>query len=421
MIQTLNILPGVTLRYCHDQRFKQSTLSIQFVRRMCREEAALNALLPAVLLRGSRTAPDLRSITLRLDDLYGASVNALVRRIGDYQTTGLYCAFIEDRYALAGDQILMPMVAFLRELLLEPVLEDGCFSRDFTEGEKRNLILAIESERNDKRAYASGKLFKHMCSEDSYGIPRLGTVPQVEAITSRSLYDHYLRILRESPVEIFYVGSASLDTVAGLILPLFSGMDRAPVSLTPQTPFRDPPAGQLEEQMETTQSILAMGFTTDVTNRSPDFAAMQLMNALFGSGMTSKLFMNVREKLSLCYSIGSGYYSSKGIVSVSAGIDAAQVDTVRQEILRQLQACRDGDITADELTAAREAVLSGLRSVMDAPGAIEGYFSTTALSGLPLTLDQYRDAVCRVTAQDIAAVAGKLKPHTEFFLKGVGA
>ena len=117
MIETISLLPGITLRVCRDTRFKQGCLSFQLVRQMKSEEAALNALLPSVLLRGTRGCPDLRSITEHLDELYGASVSALVRRVGDYQTTGLYCGFMDDRFALPGDQVLQPMLQFLEELL----------------------------------------------------------------------------------------------------------------------------------------------------------------------------------------------------------------------------------------------------------------------------------------------------------------
>jgi len=127
MIETKNLLPGVTLRHCRDTRFKQGCLSFQLVREMNRAESALNALLPSVLLRGTKNCPDLRSITEHLDELYGASVSALVRRVGDYQTTGLYCGFMDDRFALPGDQVLAPMMTFLKELLLDSPLENGGF------------------------------------------------------------------------------------------------------------------------------------------------------------------------------------------------------------------------------------------------------------------------------------------------------
>ena len=419
MIQTIQVLPEVTLRCFPAKRFKQGCLSLQFLRPMCLQEASMNALIPAVLLRGTQRRPDLRAITLHLDDLYGASVGALVRRLGDYQTLGLYCGFIEDRYALPGDQILEPMIDFLEELLLEPLMEKGCFSQDYVESEKRNLIATIESERNDKRAYAAAQMLKKMCSADSFGISRLGESEQVKTITAMDLWHHYEKVLKESPVEIFYVGSAEPALVAEKIRGLLSRIPRAPIAIPAQSPFQDGGRGDYTEEMEISQARLVMGFTTPITSNSPDFAAMQVFNSLFGAGMTSKLFMNVRERMSLCYSIGSGYYSSKGILTVSAGIDTNKEDVVRLEILHQLEACREADITPEELNAAKQAILSGLRAVYDSPGSIEGYETTAAISGLPLTVDGYYQAVQAVTAEQVSAAARSVQLHTTYFLKGV--
>ena len=419
MIKTMTLAQGVTLRCFPADKFKQSCLSFQLVRPMAAEEVAQNALIPAVLLRGTTKHPDLRSITRKLDDLYGASVSALVRRIGDYQTTGLYCAFIADKFALEGDAVLAPMVDFLRELLLEPAMDDGGFSREFTESEKRNLILTIESERNDKRAYANTQLLKAMCRADSFGIPRLGTVEQASAIDHKSLFAHYQRILRESAVEIFYVGPADMHTVAALLQPIFAGIQRDYVNLPTQTPFHNGGSSHRTEEMEVAQAKLCMGFTTPITNRDKEFAAMQVMNTLFGAGMTSKLFQNIREKMSLCYSIGSGYYGAKGILTVSAGIDGDKEEVVRREVEAQLDDCRQGRITESELEAAKAAVLSSLRAVMDSPGAIEGYFSVSALSGLCFTLPQYQEAVEKITAEDVSEAAKSLQYHSSFFLEGV--
>lgn len=416
---TREILPGVMLRGMHSSRFKQSALSIQFLRPMREEEAAVNALLPAVLLRGCRAYPDLQQITQRLDDLYGASVSTLVRRIGDYQTTGLYCAFMEDRFALPGDAILEPMIRLLGQLLLEPVTEAGGFSVDFVESEKRNLISTIESERGDKRAYAAGQLLKVMCKNDSFGIPRLGEIRQVEKIDHLSAYVHYQKILRESPVEIFYVGATPADTVAELLTRELSRISREPSSLQPQTPFQNGPGDDVSETQEIAQGKLNLGFVTPITNRDPRFAAMQVFNAAFGSGMTSKLFMEVREKMSLCYAIGSGYYGSKGILTVGAGIDTQQRDKAQAAIFAQLDACRRGRITEEELVAAKQALLSSLQGVYDSPGAIEGYFSTGAISGLDRTPEVYARQIRAVTLADVVEAAQTVTFHSAFFLKGV--
>lgn len=419
MIETVSVLPGITLRCFPDNRFKQGCLSVQLIRPMTGEEAALNALIPAVLLRGCESAPDLRDITLRLDDLYGASVGALVRRVGDYQTTGLHCSFISDRYAMSGDKILEPMIDFLGQLLFRPVLEKGVFRADYVESEKKNLISTIESQLNDKRAYASAQLMKHMCGNDSFGIPRLGEPEKVREITAESAYRHYRTLLEESRIDIFYVGQAPAEMIADKFRALFSRIDGRYVNLPPQTPFSGGGEKEHIETMDVSQGKLAMGFVTPITIRDPEFAAMQVCNMIFGGGMTGKLFMNVRERLSLCYDIGSGYHGSKGIVAVSAGIDCSKKDIVQSEILVQLDACRQGNISPEELNAAKQALISGLQGIHDTPGSIESYYATAALSGIGMNPEQYIEKIQAVTAEQAANAAQSLHLNTVYFLKGV--
>ena len=418
MINTISIFPGVTLRTFADDRFKQGCLSLQIIRPQCAQEAAMNALIPTILLRGCKRCPDLRSITNRLDELYGASVGTMVRRVGDYQATGLSCTFLDDRFAMDGDRILEPMLQFLGELLLEPLTEDGGFDRGFVAGEKKNLIATIESELNDKRAYAMGKLLRNMCKADSFGVPRLGDKESVAAIDAVTLYEHYLHMLRTSPIELFYVGSAPTETIAALVRKMLAPIERAYIPLPAQTSFQDAGTGHHTEDADVSQSVLCMGFVSPITGASADFASMQVLNTIFGAGMTSKLFTQIREKMSLCYAIGSGYYASKGIVTVSAGIDREQEQAVRTEVLAQLDACRRGCITADELNAAKEALLSSLRGVHDSPASIESYYSTHTLSGTFRTPQQYMDEIQAVTLESVIAAAGTVNLHTTYFLRG---
>ena len=418
MIKTIELFPGVTLRCCRDNRFKQGILSLQFLRPMCREEAALNALLPAVLLRGTKTCPDMRSITLRLDDLYGASVGALVRRIGDIQATGLSCGFIDDRFALEGDAIFAPMMAFLEEILLDPVTENDCFLDAYVQTEKQNLIWAIEAQRNDKRSYANNQMLKIMCRDDSYGIPRLGEIEDVEAITSQRLYAHYRKILQESPIHVFYVGSADPETVAETLRPMLGKLAKHPIVLPKQTGFAPVAFSEHEEVLDVAQGKLCLGYATPINLRHPEYAAIQVCNTILGAGMTSKLFMQVREKMSLCYDIGSGFHGSKGIMLVAAGIEFEKKEIVQQEILHQLQLICDGSVSSEELTAAKEALLSNLRSTHDSPGAIEGYYASAALSGIGMTPAEFMEAIEKVSVQNMADAAKTLKLQTVYFLRG---
>jgi len=418
MYETFSIGPGITLRYMQVRRFKQSCLSVQLVRPMARSEAAKNALLPALLLRGSRDYPDLKCITEKLDDLYGASVGTLVRRIGDYQTTGFYCGFIDDRFALDHDTVLEPMLRFVGQLLLEPVTVNGGFDEDFVESEKKNLISVIESEKADKRAYAAGRLLQLMGKEDSFGIPRLGEKEDVAAITPADAWAHYQMLLRQSPIELFYVGSAPAQQSCDILQEIFSTQQRQPVPLPRQTGFRASVPVDERERMDIVQGKLCMGFLTPITQNDPRFAAMQVANNVFGGGQTSKLFMQIREAQSLCYAIGAGYYGSKGLVTVSAGIDFDKEEAVRREVLHQLQLCADGAFTQEELDSAKQTILSGLRAVYDSPGAIEGYFSTAAISGQSRTPESHADEIRAVTRENVAAAAATVVPHSTFFLEG---
>ena len=418
MIEVITLAEGVTLRHFQDNRFKQGCLSVQFVRPMDEREAALNALLPAVLLRGTEKCPDLRSITMHLDDLYGASIGAVVRRAGDYQTTGLFCGFIEDKYALDGDEVFAPMVAFLKEIIFAPRLENGIFSEGIVESEKKNLIATVESQLNDKRAYAFDRLMRLMCKEDSYGIPRLGNKEQIAEITAEGLYCHYKKLLKESRVELFCVSSASADTVAESLRDLFAGCEREVSALPEQTAFEDTPGGEHEEQLAVSQGKLAIGYTTPITQRTPEYAAMHLCNAVLGGGMTGKLFAKIREEMSLCYDISSAYYSSKGIVTVFAGIDSSKLDVVMEQVDTQLLAICRGEITETEMESARQTLLSALQSVNDTPGNIEGYYAVRELTGSLLSREEYMDKVKSCTAEEVAEAAKTLQKHTVFFLKG---
>ena len=414
MIQTIQLTPGVVLRHYPDNRFKTAVLSVQLQRPLCREEASLNALLFSVLLRGTAKNPDMRAITARLDGLYGAAVNPLMRRIGDRQTIGLFLSCLEDRFALPGDQVLAPSLDMVREILLEPKLVSGIFDPEFVESEKKNLIADIESELNDKRSYAAVQMLRSMCAGDSFALSLRGEKADVEAITAQSLFAHYRKILAESPVHVFYIGSAQPETVAEVLKPMLSKLAKNPILLPAQTGFAPVPFSEHEEILDVAQGKLCLGYATPINLRHPDYPAVQVCNTILGAGMTSKLFMQVREKMSLCYDIGSGFHGSKGIMTVAAGIEFEKKEIVQQEIFHQLQEICEGNITSEELTAAKEALLS----THDSPGAIEGYYASAAISGIGMTPAEFMDAIANVTIDNVAAAAKTLSLQTVYFLKG---
>lgn len=420
MKQKIELLPGVYLRAVQTEKFKTGCLSVNFLRPLSLEEAACNALLPSVLLRGTKQHPDIQSISMLLDELYGAGVGTLVRKKGEVQTWGFYADFIEDQYTLDREDLLGAVCGFLRELLLEPLAEQGVFLKDFVEGEKVNLCNAIAAEINDKRSYAVTRLLRTMCREERSAVPRLGRRQEVETITAESLYAHYRNTLATSRVEVFYMGKKSPEEAAELLRAMLSGLPREQICEVSTEVVRSAGAVHFEEErMDVTQGKLALGFRTGCTLRDPGYAALLMLNAVFGGSVTSKLFLNVREKLSLCYYASSSLEAHKGLMVVSSGIEFDQEPVAREEILRQLEDCRQGAITEEELENARACLLSSMKTGMDSPGRIDDFQLGGAIAGIESTMEDRMEALRGVKLADVIEAAKRIQLDTVYFLKGV--
>ena len=420
MEQRMEILPGVFLTAVQTEKFKTGCCSVNLLRPMAREEAAANALVPSVLLRATAQHPDIRSISAHLDELYGASLGPLVRKKGEVQTTGFFADFIEDR--LAGAPVFRQTAEFLGEVLLEPALQNGVFLPDVVSGERLNLENTIAARINDKRTWATSELLRVMCAGEAYGVPRLGELEDVRALDEKNLYAHYRALLTHSQVEIFYMGSHTPDAAAEAFREALRDLPRG--ELTPCGTVVVPKADAVrneERALDVTQGKLVLGFRTGCTLTGPAFPALLMMNAIYGGGITSKLFMKVREELSLCYYAMSTLEKFKGVMLVSSGIDCAQRDVAQAEILRQLDAVRAGDISDYEFESARRYLRSSLSTGMDSPGRLDDFYIGQLIAGQPDTMQALSERIARVTKDDVAAAARRVSLDTVFFLKGVRA
>ena len=413
------ILPGVYLTAVQSDKFKTGCFSLNLLRPMKKEEAAANALIPSVLLRGSETCPDIASISAKLDELYGASVGTLVRKKGEVQLVGFYCDYVQDEYV--DEPVFAPVMAFLAELLLNPRLENGAFPEAVVDSEKLNLENAMLSRINDKRTYAASQLIRTMCAGQPYGIPRIGDPDDLTEITAKSLYAHYRDLLATSRVELFYMGSLSPEAVTKVLQAALAELPRAevfvPVGTTPAPQAR--PVQEKTERLDVTQGKLSLGFFTDITAKDPRYPALVLAATVFGGGATSKLFTNVREKMSLCYYASASFEKFKGVLSVSSGVEFSKLETAKTEILRQLEACKAGDSTDDELESARGYLVSDLKIAMDSPGRLDDYYMGQILLEQDGTMEDLASAIARVTKQEAADAIQALRLDTIYALEGV--
>ena len=342
---------GVYLTYLPARKFKTSLISAQFVTPITKETAAAYALLPAVLRRGTVTYPDMGAMATHLDQLYGARIDYTIRKKGENQCIGFVASLIDDSYALGGEKLLEPIAALLGELICDPVTKHGRFIPAYFESEKTNLIDAIRSLINDKKDYADSRLLREMCAGEAYGIPRLGDEADVEKLQPKKLYAHYKELISTARLELFYSGSASQKRVEQALLSAFSTLPRDVVReiAVPQDHIARTEVLRIEDEMDVTQGKLGMGFSCG----SDDSAALLLGNTLFGGSSNSKLFLNVREKLSLCYYASSLYHRQKGLITVSSGIEFENFQKAYDEIMAQLDAVRKEIWRSGSWTAQR--------------------------------------------------------------------
>lgn len=421
MMNKIPLLPDISLWAMQTQKFKTGCFSVNFLRQHCRQTAALDALLPNVLLRGTEQYPDIAAISTRMDELYGASFGSLARLKGEVKMTGFYADYIEDDFLPDGDTVFAPLLDFLHQVLYHPFTENGCFPSKSVEGEKQNLINAIESSLNDKRTYANERLRRIMCENEAYGVPRLGFVEDVEKITPELLWAHYREVLASSAVRVFYAGRLQPEDAARHFRTVFDGSVRKPcVPVSTQVIPAAEKVREVSESMEVTQGKLAIGLRTGITAADADYPALMLLNAVYGAGITSKLFVNVREKLSLCYYASSALEKNKGIMIVSSGIEFDQYETAKKAILNELDACKKGDITDEELLSAREQIISALRAAMDAPARLDDYYMGCPDGHAP-DMETLIALVQSLTKQDVVRAANRITTDTVFFLKGADA
>ncbi len=416
------LFPGVWLRSIHTDKFKSAYLSVTLMTRLKEETAGVNALIPHVLRRGTAVHPDMESLSAALDELYGGAIEPAVRKKGETQCLGFVASFLDDAYTLNGETIIEPAARLLGELLLNPLTENGVFSTGYVEGERANLLDRIRAQVNDKRTYATHRLIREMCSGEDYGVDKLGTEQSVGAITPESLWAGYQSLLNNAGVEIYYCGSADPDLVEGALRKAFAALPVNPEREEPNCDVRIHAPKEpvtIEEAMDVTQGKLAMGFRTGgVSVWSEEFPAMLLCNSVFGGSTLSKLFMNVREKLSLCYYASSMFDRLKGIVLVSSGIEFEKYEQARGDILSQLDSVRRGELEEWELEGSRRTLMGAYRSMLDEQGSQEEFWLTQSVAGLDMGPGEIADALEHVTAEEVARMANLLELECVYFLKG---
>ena len=417
------ITPAVNLRAIQTDRFKNAQLSVSLILPADRELSPLTTLLFSVLRRGTEQYPTIKELNYALDMLYGASLSYRNTFFGDCQVIGFVLETLGERYLPCGERLspLEKGLGVIEQMLFHPLLDqNGLLREDAVQSEIQNTCDDIRAQINDTRSYARMRLRECMFAGQPYGASLVGKVEQVEGFTAEMLTAHHKKILQSARIECFYVGCDDPAYVASLLQGVFAA---APATQLPMPDTQIVPAREktlyVNEDLSVAQGKLEIGLCTGITPDHPDAVAQSVFNELFGGSSVSRLFLNLREKNSLCYHCYSSAVAHKGIITVSCGIHPDNREIAEREIFAQLQKLQQKPVGKAELRMAQKSLINVLRQCTDSPAALQSFwFGRQVFYGSSGSPEQMIERVKQVTVQDVLRVARAVKPDTVYFLNG---
>lgn len=412
-IQRKEIGKGVFFTKITDSRYKLNRIGIDFITNLSEETASVNAVVPRLLAKASADYPTLAALSNKLSSLYAAKVGGNAGKQGDSQYMALSCTSIDDVYALEGEKLTDEVLDILLGCLFKPLAENGAFNEKMTALEKQSLIDDIEAEINDKISYARTKGYKLMCQGEPAAVSGLGCAEKAAEITAESAFAAYRKMLETCQVEIICVGCNDFESAEKKLTEAFAEINRGDiVACRSQISKLKAEAVTEVEKMSVTQSKLVMGFKTSCT----DYPALSVMSAIYGGCTTSKLFMNVREKLSLCYYCSSSFIREKGVMMVNSGVENENLEKARAEILAQFEDMKKGNFSDEDISHAKLSLENDLKGVNDSLRAVASWYFTGIYRNDVKTPEEAISRMNAVTREQIVKAAESVELDSVYIL-----
>ena len=404
--------------FIRSNKFNTTLISFNFYLPLSEETVAEYALLPFVLTTCGEKYPDFSELNFKLSRLYGAELIASSEKVGDLQLLKIGISVINNRFTLDNDDLVGSAADMLESLIFEPKAENEEFSLSDVEREKNKAVQHILGEFSEKRIYAKKRLIEEMYKNMPYGVPKCGTTEQIKKITGKSLYKAYKEVLSKAYIRVNVISDnlpLTLFSEIGEKLSVFDRENKADITgninLDPTLkPVR------IDEKEDVTQCKLAMGFTSELKGSDKDTAALMLACDIFGGGPYSKLFSNVREKMSLCYYCAARCVKIKGLVTVESGVELENIEKTESAVLAELEKLQSGEITDFEFESSKKSCVDSLKSFSDGQGLLDTWYSLKIFESEPLDPESLAELLKQVTKEEIIEAAKGIKLHTVFRL-----
>lgn len=416
-----NIKPGITFHKINTNKFKTNLFSIFITTKLERENVTKNALLTAILRRGTKKMPTQELISQNLENMYGASFDCGVEKTGDNHIMKFYLESINNELLPSQENLSKECLDILIDIVFNPYVENGSFKEEYINGEKENLKQIIEGKIDNKAKYASDRCIEEMYKDKPYGLYKYGYIEDLKNINAKDLYEYYLQLIKNAKIDIFVSGDLDNEILNSIkeneIIKNLNERDpKYNVNKENEVKERVNEPKIIKESMQVTQGKLILGLDI-LENKKESKYATSVYNIILGGSANSKMFQNVREKASLAYTAGSIYLRQKDNVFIKCGIDIPNYDKALEIIKQQLEQMKNGDFSEDDINNAKLLISSTIGSIPETQDAELTYYFSQELSDEFISIEDYINRINSVTKEQILNIANNVQINTIYFLK----
>lgn len=414
------IKKGIKLHIIKTDKFKTNLLSVFLTTPLNNESITENAMIPAVLRRGTINMPTQDAISKELEEMYGASFNCGIEKTGDNQVIKFYLESVSDEFLPQSEDLLKKSISKISEIVFNPLVENEAFKEEYVESEKENLRQIIEGKKDNKAQYATDRCVEIMYKDKPYGLYKYGNIDSLEKINSKVLYEEYKKLIANCKIDIFISGNINEETIKGEVEKSLEHLNEREAEYIinnadnqQKEEIREP--NIVEESMDITQGKLVIGL--DITGKRDNLRYIaSVYNSILGGSPMSKLFQNVREKESLAYTAGSVYLKPKNNIFIKCGIEIDNYEKAVDVIKKQLKDMENGEFSDEDIKNAKTNIVSTIKFIPDEQDTELTYYFSQELANTNISSEEYEKRINDVTKEDIVELAKLVKINTIYFL-----
>lgn len=412
---------GIKLHTIHTDKFKTNLIAVFMTTKLTRENVTKNAVISALLRRGSKTMPSQEEISKQMEEMYGASFDCGLDKTGDNQVLKFYLETVNDNFLpQKGEDMLKTSLEKLLEIVFNPYIENESFKPEYVEQEKNNIKQRIEGKIDNKARYALDRCTEEMYPNEPFGLYRFGYVEDLDKMDGKLLYEYYKQLIDSCKIDIFVSGNMEepINQVVVNNENIQKLKERTPDYVVPRELNKELPEKEniVTESMEVTQGKLILGLNVSVDKEELRYDTL-IYNSILGGSANSKMFQNVREKAHLAYVASSSYLRFKNNIFVNCGIEIGNYEKALELIRQQIEDMKKGDFTEEDIENAKKGIIATIKTIDDEQDTGITYYFGQELSGNEISIEEYMEKIKKVSKEDVIHIAENVGIHTIYFLK----